>query len=392
MTARGIAVGFGLWQALWWSLIGALISPVVPGGWLTVFAIALVSALPLVQVIRGFTRQHYPSAFERVFVLRPFWYTLLALPVLGVSGVLGALAGWPFGAAGTAGRWTLLVVIALLALLALVGYVGSRAVVVKQLESVHPDLPSEFDGLRIAQISDLHVGPHTPPGFLARVREAVSAARADLVAITGDQVDDHAPDVHHFARAFESLTDSVTAPLGVYAIAGNHDVYAGWRAVRAGLEQMGVTVLVNEALAITRGAARLWLAGTGDPAARGWSRDGAHEAAPDIGRTLREVPRDAFTVALAHNPALWPALAKRGVQLTLSGHTHYGQFAIPWLGWSLASPFLAHAMGGHQRGDSLLYINPGTNYWGLPLRIGALPEVTVITLRRGASAELLGAT
>jgi hypothetical protein len=281
----------------------------------------------------------------------------------------------------------LVVVFALLVLLAIAGYVGARAVVVKRVESVHPDLPVEFDGVRIAQISDLHVGPHTPPSFLARVREAVTDARADLVAITGDQVDDHAPDVHHFAAAFRSLT----APLGVYAIAGNHDVYAGWRAVRDGLEAMGVRVLVNEALALTRGASRLWLAGTGDPAALGWQRDGAREAVPDIARTLSDVPPDGFTVALAHNPALWPALATRGVQLTLSGHTHYGQFSIPRWRWSLASPFLAHAMGGHQAGDSLLYINPGTNYWGLPLRIGAWPEVTVITLRRGVAAGLVGA-
>ena len=90
------------------------------------------------------------------------------------------------------------------------------------------------------------------------------------------------------------------------------------------------------------------------------------------------MPRGAFTIALAHNPALWPALADRGVALTLSGHTHYGQVAVPRLKWSLASVFLDLAMGAYQRGRSLLYINPGTNYWGLPLRLGALPEVTVV--------------
>ena len=107
------------------------------------------------------------------------------------------------------------------------------------------------------------------------------------------------------------------------------------------------------------------------------------DAAPDIPRTLARVPAGAFTVALAHNPALWPQLAQRGVRLTLSGHTHYGQLSIPHMGWSLASLFLEHAMGSHVRGQSMLYINPGTNYWGLPLRIGALPEVTLVTLRRG---------
>jgi len=92
---------------------------------------------------------------------------------------------------------------------------------------------------------------------------------------------------------------------------------------------------------------------------------------------------------LAHNPALWPAIARRGASLTLSGHTHHGQFSIPRLGWSLASPFLEHAMGVHRLGGSLLYIHPGTNYWGIPFRIGALPEVTVLTLRQAQESDIV---
>ena len=91
---------------------------------------------------------------------------------------------------------------------------------------------------------------------------------------------------------------------------------------------------------------------------------------------------------LAHNPALWPAIAERGATLTLSGHTHWGQFALPSLGWSLASPFLEHSMGGYERDGALLYIHPGTNYWGIPFRLGTPPEVAVVTLRRGERAEV----
>jgi predicted MPP superfamily phosphohydrolase len=91
-------------------------------------------------------------------------------------------------------------------------------------------------------------------------------------------------------------------------------------------------------------------------------------------------------IAFAHNPALWPSLAARGVALTLSGHTHWGQFALPKLGWSLASPFLEHAMAAHVERDALLYISPGTGYWGIPFRIGASPEVTLVTLRAAATA------
>jgi predicted MPP superfamily phosphohydrolase len=121
------------------------------------------------------------------------------------------------------------------------------------------------------------------------------------------------------------------------------------------------------------------LAGTGDPAARRLPEGG-----PDIDRTLAGVPPGAFVVALAHNPALWPPLAKHGVRLTLSGHTHWGQLAIPRLGWSLASPFNTFAMGGYRDGASMLYVHPGTNYWGIPFRLGTPPEVALVTLRRGS--------
>ena len=99
------------------------------------------------------------------------------------------------------------------------------------------------------------------------------------------------------------------------------------------------------------------------------------------------MPEGATVIAFAHNPALWPSLAARGVALTLSGHTHWGQFAIPGLGWSLASPFLDYAMGAHTEDDSTMYISPGTGYWGIPFRLGASPEVTLVTLRPAAVAR-----
>jgi predicted MPP superfamily phosphohydrolase len=236
--------------------------------------------------------------------------------------------------------------------------------------------------MRIVQLSDLHVGPHTSRRHLARIATAVRDARPDLIAITGDQVDDYAGDVDHFIAAFGGLS----APHGVFAIAGNHDVYAGWDAVRRGLENAGMKVLVNDAIPLERHGTRFWVAGTGDPAGGSWRRGAASGVGPDIDRTIARVKPGDFVIALAHNPALWPALAKRGVHLTLSGHTHHGQFSIPRLGWSLASPFLKYAMGTYREGASVLYINPGTNYWGVPFRIGALPEVTVLTLRRTAPA------
>jgi predicted MPP superfamily phosphohydrolase len=367
-----------LWSAAWWSVIGALLHALLPGGWLTVLAAALVCLAPLPVLLRSRSRGIYPSALRRVWLNRPFWYIQLFLPLLAAAGLIGTLAGLLFGAGGTAGRWALGLGVLLLAGLALVGYLGSRRLTVRRLDVHFDPLPSGLDGMRIVQLSDLHVGPHTSRRYLARVAAAVREAAPDLLVVTGDQVDDYARDVEPFAAAFQGLT----SPLGVFAIPGNHDVYAGWEAVRKGLEAMGMTVLVNRAVPLERNGARFWLAGTGDPAG------GRGAAGPDIDRTLAGIPPGSFTITLAHNPALWPALAKRGVEMTLSGHTHYGQIAIPRLGWSLASPFLEHAMGEHRQGRSYLYINPGTNYWGIPFRLGTPPEVTVLTLGRREASSL----
>jgi predicted MPP superfamily phosphohydrolase len=165
-------------------------------------------------------------------------------------------------------------------------------------------------------------------------------------------------------------------------------VYAGWEAVEQRLrEDVPARLLVNEAHVIRRGDATLVLAGTGDPAggARGQSR-----VAPDVDRALAGAPSGATVVALAHNPARWPALAARGVSLTLSGHTHWGQFAVPAIRWSLASPFVKYAMGAYRERDALLYISPGTGSWGLPFRLGAPPEVTLVRLRRAAASLDVG--
>ena len=380
--ASGLALGPVLaFVALWLGgsgmVIGAWLAPVLPGGWLPIVVALASAAVPVRTLVRGYQRRSYPGKASRLRILRPFWYAMMTLPMLAAATVLGAALGLAWGQAGPGGRWGLAIASVAIGLAIAVGYVGSRSLVVRRLDVRLPRLPAAFDGLRVVQLSDLHVGPHTSQRFLVRIAQAVREADPDLIVYTGDQVDDFARDVGHVVRAFGDLE----APMGSFVVAGNHDVYAGWDGVAHGLEAAGFTVLVNRSVALERGGSRLWIAGTGDPAARAWP-GGARSAAPDIGRTLAEVRSGDAVLALAHNPALWPALAARGVDLTLSGHTHYGQLAIPRLGWSMASPFLKLAMGAHRQGSSLLYINPGTNHWGLPLRIGTPPEVTVLTLRR----------
>jgi predicted MPP superfamily phosphohydrolase len=360
-----------------WLTVAAIVAPVVPGGGLVIAAAMLVlTGLPLAAFIRSQRRREYPGALVRLLIYRPFWYAQLLVLFAGVAGVAGVILGAPFGASATAGLWMVTAGTATYASGIVAGWIGSRWLRVHELTASFPDLPAALEGLRIVQLSDLHIGPQTSRRFLDRVRSAVRAADADLVVVTGDVVDDHAPDVAHYARSLGDLS----APMGVFVVPGNHDVYANWPAVRAGLERLPVTILVNDSRLIERNGGRFAIAGTGDPAGR-WVA--TSHAAPDIDATLRDVPPGTFTIALAHNPSLWPALADRGVHLTLSGHTHWGQLAFPAFKWSLAGVFLDHAMGVLTRGASLLYVHPGTGFWGIPFRIGARPEVTVISLRRG---------
>jgi len=363
-----------------WGTIIALASGLFPGSGLVALALAAYFTAPLIAFLRWRGWPFYPNAAFRLFIVRPFWYAQLLLPLVAASGLLGLLGGAPFRHALDAGRIAAGVAFVVVGAVLLAGYVGSRRLVVREVHVELPGLPAAFDGLRIAQLSDLHIGPHTPRRFLARVVETTRAMSPDVIAITGDLIDDRAEDVASYARALGSLD----APLGVFLIPGNHDVYAGWDEVEDALRDADLgTVLVNDVALVSRGGETLALVGTGDPAG---GRRGTSRAAPDIDAAMARVPSDTTVIALAHNPALWPALAKHDVALTLSGHTHWGQFAFPRRDWSLASPFLEFAMGAHVERNSALYISPGTGYWGIPFRLGASPEVTLVTVRRGNAA------
>lgn len=368
--------------AVAWSIVAMLAAGAFAGAALAAVAFGIYTTLPLILYIRWRGWPFYPSAAFRLFVVRPALYAQLLLPLVASAGLIGFIGGAPFGHALWTGRVMAATLLAGAGLVLAIGYLGSKQLVVRHVDVDLPNLDPAFDGLRIVQLSDLHVGPQTSRRFLERVVKSAQGLTPDLLVVTGDLIDDRSEDVAVYARMLGALE----APLGVYMIPGNHDVYAGWDDVEQALRAAKLgTVLVNDARLIRRGTATLAVVGTGDPAG---GRRGASRAAPDIERALSTVPPDTTVVAFAHNPALWPSLAKRGVALTLSGHTHWGQLALPKLGWSMASPFLEHAMGAHLDRDAALYISPGTGYWGIPFRLGASPEVTLVTLRR---AEVAGA-
>lgn len=372
----------GVYLAACWGTLGVLAHGAVPGATWVVTALAIYTTVPLFVFLRWGGWPFYPGRWFRLLVLRPFWYVELLLPLLTVAGGVGLVIGALVREPVAGGRIASGAVFAAMTVMLIAGYFGSRRLVVRRFTANIPNLPPEFDGTRIAQITDLHIGPHIPKRASVRITRSVQSLAPDLIAVTGDLVDDRPEDVAIYAERLGSLN----APLGVYIIAGNHDVYAGWSEVDRELVRQGVgTLLVNESRIVNRGSATIAIVGTGDPAGAQFPGGDAH-AAPDVARTLQRVPSATPVIALAHNPVLWPALVQRGVALTLSGHTHWGQFAIPRLNWCLASPFLEHSMGAYQQGDSLLYVSPGTGYWGIPFRLGAPAEVTVFTLRRGPTA------
>jgi hypothetical protein len=237
----------------------------------------------------------------------------------------------------------------------------------------HPALPRAFDGLRIAQVADVHAGVFMPPDRLARVRLLVESLQPDLLVFTGDQLDRREVDAELFVHGFAG----VGAPLGAFGVLGNHDHLVGAGLATEALQAVGITPLVNQTAVIERGRSRLAIVGVDDLDALG--------GGPDFS-VLGSVAAEC-RLLLCHQPNGWPAARLAGADITLSGHTHGGQIAFPSRGVNVArlgTPFIA---GPYRRDDALLYVSRGIGVGAVPLRLGSPPEVDLLTLRRGA-AEL----
>jgi len=226
-------------------------------------------------------------------------------------------------------------------------------------------------------VSDLHVGHFTRPSRLKAFSLAAQKHEPDLFVVCGDITDDDPHYLPKFLRGLEAL-DPFLPAIGVL---GNHDVYANPEKTLHVLDDSRLQMLVNEGMEIKRGNAVLWLAGVGDQGARRFGKWGS--VAPDFDKALEGKPEGAPVILLAHQPQGFLDALERKVDLTLSGHTHGGQFGFRFWDWSLAKPFMKYHMGHFREGDSQLYVSTGTGYWGVPIRFGLPPEVTVIELHRG---------
>ena len=230
-----------------------------------------------------------------------------------------------------------------------------------------PALPPRLDGLRIGQITDMHLGlPHTGRNLRWAVAQ-MQRERPDLLVLTGDfaGVRRAIPDLPAFLR-------ELNAPLGIYAVPGNHDYWEGLPDLRAALALLGIPLLMNEHRRLSWNGADLWLVGIDDI----W------DGRPDLAAALRGVPRDAFTLLLAHAPDVADEAARHGFAAQLSGHTHGGHLRLPFAGPFARPRFgLRYVMGYYSVGAMALYVSRGLG--GAPLRLLCRPEATVCTLRRG---------
>jgi predicted MPP superfamily phosphohydrolase len=234
-------------------------------------------------------------------------------------------------------------------------------------------LPQALDGFRIAQISDIHIGPTIRGDFLRKVVQIVNGLDADMVAVTGDFIDGFVPDLREETQHLGALRSTH----GTFYCTGNHEYYwdaPGWCEE---VSRLGATVLVDEHVVVEHGGGRLLVGGVADYSAARRFNIAGHVSSPL--KAKKDAPDHDFSVLLAHQPrSIWEA-AEAGWNLQLSGHTHGGQF-WPWnylVG--LAHPFSA-GLGEYE--GSYIYVNRGTGYWGPPLRLGVPSEITLMTLRR----------
>lgn len=321
---------------------------------------------------------------------------MAATLLVAVPGMVYALLLLPMLFLRKKGRMTLWEKAVLAFTLAIAGLMlygftmGWRRSEVKHVTITMQNLPTAFDGYRIVQISDLHVGTlHGHPEVFESLVGQVNTLKPDIVCFTGDLVNYNPAELEEFQEIFSGLR----APDGVLSIMGNHDYmcYFRWPSAQDSLQAiarlqdmqraMGWRLLLNESHVVRRGT-------NGDSLVFvGLENDGPPRfpAEADMPRAMRGIGHDACRVLLQHDPSYWHREALRQdvpPQLQLSGHTHAMQLSL--FGWSPASWMYDEWGGTYTSPDkkSTLYVNHGYGSVMMPFRLGAWPEVTVIELKR----------
>jgi predicted MPP superfamily phosphohydrolase len=235
-------------------------------------------------------------------------------------------------------------------------------------------LPAAFEGLRVVQFSDVHLGFHHTVQQLHKLIDLIQSLQPDLICFTGDLFDskvgnDAVPTVKALSR--------LQAPLGKGAVLGNHDYYGKESdKIKRILLDSGFALLMNESIPLKRGDATIWLSGIDDMCC----------GKPDLPKALRSVPEDVFTLLLSHCPDFADIALQYPVDLQLSGHSHGGQVRMPFYGPLYTPACGSKYVDGHYSpggGKLQVYTNRGIGVSLMPIRFWCRPELTVFTLRNG---------
>ncbi len=302
-----------------------------------------------------------------------------AFGLLLTATVAADLVGWGWRLVGSApeplalARGKALAVVGVVVPALLLAFRTARAPAkVERVRVPVSGLGAGLSGMKVVQISDIHIGPTLDRHFMQRVVDQVNALQPDVVAVTGDLVDGSVWRLRDEVAPLAGLR----APLGVFYVTGNHEYYHGGAAWSAEVARLGLTVLHNAHRVVERGGSRLTVAGV--PDLEGGRMDPAHACRPDV--ALAGAPADVPRLLLAHQPRVAALARDLGVDLQLSGHTHGGQLWPFDYAILLDQPVVE---GWSQQGPTQLYVTAGAGNWGPQMRVGARPEVTVVELQPG---------
>ncbi|MCR4031552.1 MULTISPECIES: metallophosphoesterase [Flavobacterium] len=254
-----------------------------------------------------------------------------------------------------------------------------------------PDLPDAFDGFKITQISDVHSGSFDNPEKINYAIDLINQQEADIILFTGDIVNTHAKEMHPWLETFNRIKDY---KYGKFAVLGNHDYgeYVTWPSEKEKDEnfhqiknlysQIGFKLMLNEHTYIQKGEDKIALIGV-----ENWGVN--FKKAGDLNKASENVHQDDFKVLMSHDPSHWDAEIKehpKNFHLTFAGHTHGMQFGIEIPGyfkWSLAQYIYKQWAGLYENLGRYVYVNRGFGFHAYPGRVGIMPEITVIELKKG---------
>ncbi len=363
-----------------------LVRHVFEPGWPDVLRLGLLAALGsafAALFLYPFGRARVPRRLGRAWAWTASVWLGVAFLLLTTTAATDA-ALWLLGAAAPAGDVEPLLRARSIGVAGLVGITsavalrnGLAAPAHRRVEIELPRWPASLDGLRLVQLSDLHLGPLLDRRFAAQLVQRVNALEPDLVAVTGDLVDGSVRRVGEEVAPFAGLR----ARHGVFFVTGNHDFYSGADSWTERMRGLGWHPLRNERVAIRHGAGVFELAGVDDHHGS-LVEPGAGE---DLERALAGRDARSPLVLLAHDPSTFRKAAASGVDLQISGHTHGGQI---WPFHGVVRLAVRWVAGLHRLEGSALYVSRGTGFWGPPMRLLAPAELTELVLRtprRGSS-------